>query len=637
MQHIPATVTALVTSIAITAVGILPGCDAGTGNRITPGVTTDIQRVTATPPQTLDQPMLTAPTKNDDSHIFASEQNTSRFLTMATFGPTAKEVSGLTGSSASEWVKNQLTMPASLVAPLVSEYALLAGDAMEFDDEGFAIRHNASTFAFWRNAIGAQDQLRQRMAFALSQLLVVSTFGGEFLTDIPQPVEYYMDLLHTHAFGNYRELLEAVTYAPAMGYYLTYIGNQKADPLTGRMPDENYARELLQLFTVGLVALQPNGEPVLNAAGQPLELFDNNDITELAKVFTGLDLTGRDSNEYPLIDDFLEQHDPDFNTLTQPMAINENYHSKEAKTFLGCEIAAGTGASQSISQALDCIVAHANTGPFIARQLIQRFTTSAPSPDYVQRVAAAFDDGRYELPDGSMVGDGRKGDLSATITAILFDSEVRAENALTNDRFGKIREPILRFTHWARAFSVNASHPEYFYALWDTGEEGQLGQHPYRARSVFNFYRPGYVPPGTNAAAHNMTVPEMQIINASSIPAYINTMTYWVHGDFAESILMDDRDALAEDGVIVNNTVLRHAFVPDYREAYRVASDIDALLALLNRKLAYGSLSADTLSSIAIALRPLAVDETDDLELIHELVAFAVLLVMTSPDYLVQR
>jgi len=564
---------------------------------------------------------------------FATEAGTSRFLTQATFGPRPEDVSALTGTSASDWFLAELEKPASLHTPQLEAYRAMIADP----DEDFPVLAiQSSTFSFWRNAIEGDDQLRQRMAFALSQILVVSNFGGELLTDIPEPVVSYQDVLVEGAFGNYRDLLEAVTYSPAMGYYLTYMGNQKADAATGRMPDENYAREILQLFTVGVVELQPDGEPVLRD-GQPVELYDNMDITGLARVFTGLDLDGLDRERFPSVVEAVDEWDGLEDALLRPMAINESLHSSAAKRFLDCEIAAGTPTESSIDQALDCIMAHPNVGPFVSRQLIQRFTTSAPDPDYVERVAAAFDAGTYTLPGGTSVGEGRKGDLTATLAAILFDPDVRGEAALADPQFGKIREPLLRFTHWARVFDADASRPEYGIELFDLSAPDELSQHPYRARSVFNFYRPGHIAPGTESGAAGLTVPELQIVNATSTPGYINFMTFWAFGGQSMIAPSELEAELEEMNLPVDSEAVARAFVPDYSDELALANDPEALVDHLDSLLVYDSLSDEIRAAIIATLEAQPVDGPGDGDALADRVSLAVLLVMSSPDYLVQR
>lgn len=579
-------------------------------------------------PIVIDGPSITT-----GEGAFATPQSTARFLTQATFGPTPDQISSFTGTSASSWFAQQLALEPTLAKPEFDAYLEITPEGVG-DDAG-ELFLAAPTYAFWKHAIEAPDQLRLRVAFALSQILLVSDAGGEILSDVPESMVGYQDILRAHAFGNYRDLLEAITFNPAMGEWLTYMGNQKADD-TGRVPDENYARELLQLFTVGIVELQPNGEPRLQN-GQPIELYNNQDVTGLARVFTGLDIAGLDRSVFPLLVDAVDEVDDLGENFLRPMTYNDALHSDREKTFLNCSIPAGTRTLNSITQALDCIMAHPNVGPFVSRQLIQRFTTSDPSPDYVERVAAAFDAGSFVLPDGRLVGDGRKGDLPPTLAAILFDDEAQIDPALNNAQFGKIREPVLRFTNWARAFDVEGSRPEYALELTDTSDPGALSQHPHRARSVFNFYRPGYTAPGTQSGALGMTVPELQIVNASSTTGYINFMTFWAFGGLDMLDPGEIEAELTELNIPFDSEEVARAWRPDYSAEIALANNPAALLDRLDRTLTYGTLSSETRASIESAVSQIPLDDEDDWGGRALRAQLAVLLIMTSPDYLVQR
>ncbi|MEM9375242.1 MAG: DUF1800 family protein [Pseudomonadota bacterium] len=620
LQRLQPTRRSCLTAVSFAALVTLGACGGGGGGENSVPMS---PQVTVPPPPTPTlPPPPPPPPPSTGTGAFATSQSTSRFLTQATFGPTQADVSALTGTSASAWFSAELQKPASLNVPQLQAYRAMVPEG---GDPTVAVY--GTTFSFWRNAIEGNDQLRQRMAFALSQILVVSNFGGETLSDIPEAVSYYQDVLTRNAFGNYRDLLEEVTYSPAMGHYLTYMGNERADPVTGRMPDENYAREILQLFTLGVIQLGPDGEPVRDSQGQPIELYTNRDITGLARVFTGL-------NVYEFPDD--NGSFPD--VWLRPMVEYPESVSAEPKQFLNCSIPANTNTADSIDQALDCIMGHPNVAPFVSRQLIQRFTTSDPDADYVQRVATAFDNGRYLLPNGTQIGDGRKGDLSATLAAVLFDADVRASSALQDAQFGKVREPLLRFTQWARAFDADASHPEYGVELWDLSEPSKLSQHPYRARSVFNFYRPGYIAPGTRSGGLGMTAPELQIVNASSTPGYINFIMYWAYGGQSR----DDYNELAQEitselQIPIDRTRLENAFVPNYSDELALANDPTALVDHLDNLLAYGSLSAETKTSIVSSITLSPVQGPGDTTGLRDRVALAVSLVMTSPDYLVQR
>ncbi len=536
-----------------------------------------------------------------------SEAEAVRFLSQATFGPSESAVDDLVDRGLEDWFTDQLEQPATLHLESV---------LAEFPDGGEFLDENGQPIegliflpgnSLWAAMIEGPDQLRQRMAFALSQILVVSANSN--VAFAPQALAQYADVLTEGAFGNYRDLLEAVTYTPAMSVYLTYLRNQKADPLTGRVPDENYARELLQLFTIGLVELNADGTPVGDGQGGQVELFDNEDITELAKVFTGLSFAGSAFNT-PLR--FLP-----VDSFHIPLDTFDAFHSTESKQFLDTAIPAGTLTEDSIDMALDAIFGHPNVGPFIGRQLIQRFVTSAPEPAYVQRVGAAFDAGSYTLPSGEVVGSGNRGDLSAVIAAILFDDEARGPDARERESFGKLREPVLRFTHWARAFDINSADASNEVILRNTSGAESLGQHPYLSPSVFNFYRPGYIAPGTSTGEAGLTAPELQITNATSIVGYANFIT-------AYALELTPKVSPGQPAT----------FVPDYSDEIAVAQDANALVQHLDDKLAHGSLHTVTKERIA--------DITDSIDgssdagrLLRAQVASV--LVMTSPEYIVLR
>ncbi|MEM1175850.1 MAG: DUF1800 family protein [Pseudomonadota bacterium] len=574
--------------------------------------------LSSTPPVAAPPPLPPAA----PGSAFETRNSTARFLTQATFGPTPSDLDSLTGTSASAWFVNELAKPASLITPEFDRYRQMQSGGAD-EQTGFSAE--TATFAFWTHAVAGNDQLRQRAAFALSEILVVSNGGGEVLSDIPEAVAWYQDILRRNAFGNYRTLLEEVTFAPAMGWYLTYMGNMKADPATGRMPDENYAREILQLFSIGLLELNRDGTQRLGADGQPIETYTNADITGLAKVFTGLEI----SEPY---EESIE--DTSGASWQIPMRIVAENHSDAAKRFLGTTIPEFTDAQTSITQALDTIFAHPNVAPFIGRQLIQRMTASAPSPAYVERVAASFEAGSYTLPDGTPVGTGQRGDLSATFAAILFDDEARAPLDGNNNRFGKVREPILRFTAWARAFEANTVTPELTTELWNTAESGALSQHPYRSPSVFNFFRPGYVAPGTESGAQGMTVPELQIVNASSTPGYANFMGYFAFAFTRDADVEELQDIFNDDGIALDPNLARQSFVPDYAAEMALVENREGLVDLIADKLTYGTLRTESRVQIVMALDAIAAaPESDDEFVVHN----AIWMVLLAPDFLVQR
>ena len=562
-----------------------------------------------------------------DAIPFANEASTSRFLSQTTFGATQSDLSTLVGTSVSDWLLQQFSEePSDYLAALDGYQAQLP----------FLIlnpwNRQATTFAFWRHSITGDDQLRQRMVYALSQILVISNAGGDALTDYPEAVAYHQSVLTEFGFGNYRNLLEAMTYSPGMGFYLTYMGNQKEDPETGRQPDENYAREILQLFTMGLVALNDDGTLAggVNDPDSSVELYDNHDITGLAKVFTGLDrrVSRAEAKNNPEAPEVL-------NSWREPMVVYPAKHAQNEKTFLGLTIPENTNAVDSITLALDQLMSVASVGPFLSRQLIQRFTTSNPSPAYISRVTQVFNDGRYTLPNGIGIGGGLRGDLKATIAAILLDRENLEPEA--PNTFGKLREPVLRFTQWARAFNAGTVTPEYTLELYDLSSVSNYGQglaqHPFSAPSVFNFYRPGYVPPGTDSGAAGMTVPELQIVTAETIPAYMNFITFFAMASTQHADLSVYREIGGLTGVNFDPELARTSFLPDYSTEKNLADDLPALFDHLNLLLAGGALSQAAVDSFIDVVAGVPVEASVDWRATR--VGLAVALVMTSADYLV--
>jgi uncharacterized protein (DUF1800 family) len=361
---------------------------------------------------------------------------------------------------------------------------------------------------FWALAHTAPDQLRRRVVHALMQIFVVS-LEDSTLYDHARPFGQYLDNLGRHAFGNFRELLQDVALSPVMGIYLSHIRNQKADPASGRMPDENFAREVMQLFTIGLYQLNLDGTNKLGSNGQPQETYTNDDIVGLARVFTGWSWNMPDgsnaSNTFkwggPGRYDTTGSARFDLN----PMRVYPAFHETREKKFLGVTITAGTDGSAGLRTALDTLFNHPNVGPFIGKQLIERLVTSNPSPAYVQAVANVFNN----------TGAGVRGDLAAVVRAILLHPQAR--NSPVGES-GKLREPVLRVTQAVRALKASSLTGRWMMG-WD---EQDLLQSPLQSPSVFNFYRPGYVPPNTQIATLGLVAPEFQIANESTVVEWVN-------------------------------------------------------------------------------------------------------------------
>lgn len=503
-----------------------------------------------------------------------------RLLTQGSFGPTISEIERVATMTPEQWVDEQLAAAPSYHLP---ECRRLRQNSEELESA-------ARTDAWWQIALTAPDQLRQRVAFALSQILVVSDQASALFHQNEGLCLYY-DMLVRNAFGNYRELLEEATLSPIMGRYLSMLGNAKPDPATGRRADENYARELMQLFTVGLVQLRADGTPVLDAAGQPLPTYTQADIEGLARTLTGWAWAGATRFEYGPRD-----------WLT-PMQAFEAYHDTGSKTLLGgAVVPAGGSARADLELALDTLFAHPNVGPFIGRQLIQKLVTSNPSPDYVARVAAVFADN----------GQGRRGDLGAVVRAVLLDAEAR-EGLNRNIDFGKLREPLLRQSHLWRALQAqpDAASGRYSYRR----ARLELGQSPLQSPSVFNFYSPGYAPPGA-IRERGLVAPEYQLANEASTALIANRAYNSLYYDYVGS------GEAAAGAVRV-----------DLRPLLGLAADSAALVEHLDLLLTSAQLDTGFKSALADHLD--AIPAGDDGGRLR--VQDAVYLILTSPQYQIQR
>jgi uncharacterized protein (DUF1800 family) len=399
-----------------------------------------------------------------------------RLLMQGTFGATIADLNAAASQSYDAWFSGQAAVPASINGPKTTNNS---GDW---------------STSWYTNAVQGPDQLRQRMAFALSEILVVSGNGGPLWSDEIALANYY-DVLVNNALGNYRTLLEQVTLSPAMGQFLAMLRNNKPDPVTGYHADQNYAREVMQLFTVGLVQLNSDGTPKLDANGQQIPTYAQADVVALSNVFTGWSSPGTAT--------------PDINWLyaldqIAPMVAYENHHDTDAKTIIGgTAVPAGQTAAADLKIALDTLFNHPNVGPFLSRQLIQRLVTSNPSPSYVQRVANVF------ANDGS----GVRGNLLAVARAILTDPEATSPGGAS---YGKIREPLVRLTNLWRAFSaVNANGDDGEWIIQNLAISN-FGEGPLMSPTVFNFFAPTFQPSGPLANA-GMVAPEAQVLNESTL------------------------------------------------------------------------------------------------------------------------
>jgi uncharacterized protein (DUF1800 family) len=469
-----------------------------------------------------------------------------RLLLQASFGPTRAEIGRVQAQGISGWIDDQLTRAPTLHLPYIKDILSdFDGPRTRLDTysynrmSDFLNGENVQT-AFARGAIQGPDQLRQRVAFALSQILVISRQDGN-LVNRPMGLADYYDVLLRHAFGNYQDLLHDVTFHPMMGRYLSHVGNQPPAPEISRFPDENYAREVMQLFTIGLWELNPDGTRSTNQLGQPIPTYGNAEITSLARVFTGMWFGGNQWMGGGFSDE----------DYAIPMAMHAAYHDFDRKELLGgyaipSREPNNANGRQDVEDALRMLFNHQNTPAFISKALIQFLITDNPPLDYVQRVQNVFVNN----------GQGRRGDLGAVVRAILLDPVAREPRYAVLDRqFGRMREPVVRAMHMARMLKMD----EHAGLRWDTDDFlNQTFQAPLMAPTVFNFFRPDYQPPG-ELKDNGLVGPVFGITSSYSSISFPNQLwhlmnegfnrwrNYRYHGSYRDELrLADDPDALLE-------------------------------------------------------------------------------------------
>ncbi len=500
-----------------------------------------------------------------------------QFLNQGSFGATEAEAQTLISMRPEAWIDDQMQELPSLQLPHLQAVT----------PPQFPFQLHADRVDIWfRNSLYGEDQLRQRVAFALSEIMVVSQLGA--LGNLPFAVADYYDVLAENAFGNYRVLLEEVTLHPAMGVYLSMLGNEKPDPVNNIRPDENYAREVMQLFSIGLVELNIDGTEKLDQ-GQPIPTYSQDIIEGFAHVYTGWTFAGAPS--------FRQARPTPFNQVI-PMQLYPGFHDTDSKTLLRGEVLpAGQSGEQDLSDALDNIFNHPNVGPFIAIRLIQRLVTSNPSPGYIRRVAEVFNNN----------GSGVRGDLGAVVKAILLDDEARPALAMEID--GKLKEPLLRLTQLWKSYNATSNSGRFplnaAYILF--------GQGPLQSPSVFNFFSPFYAPPG-EIRDSSLVAPELEIATEYQNTLFTNYMFYQI---FA---LNQTNGTLADDDIYIN-----------FEEEMAISNDIDALINMVAGKLLAGQISDTLRQEIAGMLA--RVPETETAIRAAEAIYF----VVTSPEYAYQR
>ncbi|MGV6810520.1 MAG: DUF1800 family protein [bacterium] len=613
-----------------------------------------------------------------------------RLLLQASFGATPDAIQNVMSQGIDAWVDEQLAEPSAYDNtndPHLShlQRTLQIAEAAEPTTDWYAngLFNQASASksvdeyqmaAWWENALGhpsnphGNDQLRQKVAYALSQLLVVANKESP-LAERGEALAFYYDILARNALGNYRTLLDEITRSPAMGVYLSHQGNQKADVVAATTPDENFAREIIQLFSIGLYELNLDGSPnrdnnpstYPDAGDNYVESYTQEDVVEMAKVMTGWDLVS--NNRYGNS----SKRQGDYTTY---MEFTPNEHEDEVAesgdgqvTIMGNTFALNSGADGSgLDAALDVLFNHPNTAPFVSRHLIMRLVTSNPSSDYIARVASVFNDN----------GLGERGDLKAVVRAILLDDEARSTNTQQLANFGKVKEPLLALTQFLRAFEVQPldgwqgrdGNTTVNGVYWYKAPEKDLGQAPLRARSVFNFYLPDFVPSASYFSQNRLVAPELQIQTDQILVEFSNQIYTFIHhyeknkiekingktlseyaaskGYWADTLLISfDRELalyeMALDGDSSGDFANMELTDPITGQRYKEKA-VDALIEHLNQLLLGGSMMDEYRAALRHYLLDAAGSQhSDDTREAWMNIKDAVRFIVTSSQYFVQK
>ena len=545
-----------------------------------------------------------------DSKYFTA----SRFLQHATMGPSEQMINDLlaTDNDFEAWLDNEFTKPATNIQPEMEAIwdeivAYYVGQGYNEEDL-FGPYKLHFDYAFWETMITHDDHLRQKIAHSLSQIMVISSNSD--LGGWGEAMSNYYDILLEHSFGNYRDLLYDVTMSIQMGYYLSHLNNSKAVPENNTVPDENYAREIMQLFTIGLYELNNDGTQVLDGNGDAIPTYGQNEIKEFAKVFTGLGVgVLYDPNNWP--------YNPFFGLgiwaakKDEPMVMYEDFHETAEKTLLnGTVLPANQPGMTDINMALDNLFNHPNVGPFVGKLLIKRLVKSNPSPAYVGRVADAFNDN----------GSGVRGDMQAVIKAILLDEEAREGSYMLAADAGRAKEPMTKISSYARIMPLVAPGNKYWAQGY--GYYNNMGQHVLSSPTVFNFYLPDFQPIG-DIADMNLTAPEFKLHNTSNAISAINQ--YWYMANYWSGWFMTTWE---EEGM---NT----GVYMDINEFMPLVNEPELLVNRLDKLLTFGQLSDQTRDNIIPILEDTYWTWNDDWQ--QERIRAAVYYILVSPDYNVMK
>ncbi len=528
-----------------------------------------------------------------------------RFLFQAGFGPNGdfKNVNDVMTKGYDAWITDQFTKPVGLQQPYLNYLNRIRRGKVYSDSRAISwwnrVMEVPELFPGGPRVKG--DPLRQRVAFALSEIFVISDHMDD-LDNNPIGMLNYYDMLLKGAFGNYRDLLYNVGSHPCMGIYLSHLQNEKGDPVAGTFADENFAREIMQLFTIGIWELNPDGSRKLDTHQQPIPTYDNTTIANMARVMTGFSFGG------PKGKDFWDAPD----NYTAPMRMWDAYHDLGPKTLLGgvslpertaSDPDKGTAGLLDFNAAIDCLFNHPNIAPFVSKQLIQKLVTSNPSPQYVGRVAAVFADN----------GQGVRGDMKAILRAILLDTEARDPAKMSDPAFGKMKEPYLRTANLVRAFNAKAGN-----GVYQLNYLGDIHfQEPLSAPSVFNFFKPGYSPDGPLSDA-GLVGPEFQILNAVTalnVPNYYSAALQYGFNRWGS-----------------NNP--RNLVLPQFKTEMTLIEDVPALMRRLDLLMTGGTLPNEQHQVIREAVEQI---NNTMWQWKKERVRMAVYLISTSPEFAVLR
>lgn len=557
---------------------------------------------------------------SSSSSIVGSENNTisqtgflpnenaaSRFLSHATLGHNPQNIQQVMSMGIEDWLTNQIATPRLFtLESKIRAFHKMVIDSTNTPSAGASNR--LWDYAWWQYLMTSPDALRQKVALALSEMLVISENSA--FSNNAYALGVYYDKLLNHAFGNYRDLLTAITYSPAMGIYLTYLNNPKSNPATNQFPDENYAREVMQLFTIGTVMLNNDGTVITDANNQPVPTYDNEDIIEFSKIFTGLTWADRTQWNRSAAND---------TSYIQNMVMWDAWHEPGPKTLLNNFIVPNrnpVNGNADITDALNNLFNHQNTPPFVSRFLIQRLVTSNPSPQYINRVANIFKNN----------GQGVRGDMSAVVKAILLDKEATDCSKGDDIHFGMLREPFTRYAQIHKAFNASTQSGNYRndmnYVYLFTG------QRPLASPSVFNFFQQDYQPIGPVEEA-GLVAPEFQITDAQTIAGFTNGLYRWLF----DNDLADEYDLFTNE---VDANYADEISTIDFSSEFVNTTDdkIHILLDRLNMLLSHGRLTQSSLNTITKVIKefPSATnaEKTDRIKL-------AIYLIMTCPEYLINR